>query len=117
MPTREHIEATGTRYVDAVGRQDLEGTMSVFAADAVQEDPVGTPPNVGREAIRAFFEGAYRGTFTTALTGPLLVTGDHAAVHFTIAVDTGGDPLLVRVIDLIRFDDAGLIAELRAVVE
>jgi steroid delta-isomerase len=117
MPTRDHIETAVRQYVDAVGRQDLEATLALFAEDARQEDPVGSPPNVGREAIRAFFERAFRGAFTTTLTGPLLVTGDHAAVHFVITVPTGGDPVVVRVVDLIRFDQAGLIADLRAVVE
>ena len=117
MPTRDQIEKTVRQYVEAVGRQDLEGTLALFAEDARQEDPVGTPANVGRDAIRTFFERAFRGTFTTELTGPLLVTGDHAAVHFVITVPTGADPMVVRVVDLIRFDDDGLIAELRAVVD
>jgi steroid Delta-isomerase len=117
MPSREHIEDAIARYVEAVGRQDLEATLALFAEDALQEDPVGTPANVGRAAIRAFFERAYRGSFDTTLVGPLLVTGDHAAVHFTIEVPTDGDPFVVRVVDLVRFDDEGLIAELRAVVD
>ncbi len=71
------------QYVDAVGRQDLEATVALFAEDARQEDPVGTPANVGRARSASFFEKAFRGPFTTTLTGPLLVTGDHAAVHFT----------------------------------
>lgn len=117
MPTREHIESTVREYVEAVGRQDLEATLALFAEDAHQEDPVGTPPNVGRDAIRGFFEKAYRSPFSTELTGPLLVTGDHAAFHFTITVPLGEETMTVRVIDLVRFDDDGLIAELRAVVE
>jgi steroid delta-isomerase len=117
MPTRAHIETVVRQYVEAVGRQDLDATLALFAEDARQEDPVGTPANVGRDAIRGFFEKAYRGAFTTTLAGPLLVTGDHAAVHFTIEVPTGADPLLVRVIDLIRFDEDGLITDLRAVVD
>jgi len=117
MPTREDIEATVRRYVEAVGCQDLEATVALFAEDARQEDPVGTPANVGSDAIRGFFERSYRASFTTTLTGPLLVTGDHAAVHFTIEVPTGADPLVVRVVDLIRFDEDGLIAEVRAVVD
>jgi hypothetical protein len=32
-------------------------------------------------------------------------------------VPTGADPLVVRVVDLIRFDEDGLIADLRAVVD
>ena len=117
MPTRAEIEAAVERYVDAVGRQDLEATLALFAEDACQEDPVGTPANVGRGAIKDFFERAYKGSFSTTLTGPLLVTGDHAAVHFTIEVQTRREPMLVRVIDLIRFDEDGLIADLRAVVD
>jgi steroid delta-isomerase len=117
MPTREHIESAVERYVGAVGRQDLDATLALFADDARQEDPVGTPPNVGRDAIRAFFEKAYGAPFSTELTGPVLVTGDHAAFHFTIRVPLGEDTMTVRVIDQVRFDDDGLIAELRAVVE
>jgi steroid delta-isomerase len=117
MPSREQVEASVRAYVEAVGRQDLDATVGLFAEDARQEDPVGTPPNVGREAIRSFFERAFRGTFSTTLAGPLLVTGDHAAVHFVITVPTDGDPVVVRVVDLIRFDEAGRIAELRAVVD
>lgn len=117
MPTREHIVSAVEQYVAAVGRQDLEATLALFAEDARQEDPIGTPANVGRDAIRGFFEKAFRGSFETTLTGPLLVTGNHAAVHFTIEVPTGADPLVVRVVDLIRFDDDGLIADLRAVVD
>lgn len=117
MPTRDHIEKAVRQYVEAVGRQDLEATLELFAEDARQEDPVGTPANIGREAIRRFFERAYRGRFSTTLTGPLLVTGDHAAVHFTITVPTDGEPIVVRVADLIRFDEDGRITELRAVVD
>jgi steroid delta-isomerase len=116
MPTSAQIEDAVTRYVDAVGRQDLEATLALFAEDARQEDPVGSPPNVGRDAIRVFFEKAYRASFSTTLTGPLLVTGNHAAVHFTIEIPAEPEPMIVRIIDLIRFDDDGLIADLTAVV-
>jgi steroid delta-isomerase len=117
VPTRDHIEKAVRQYVEAVGRQDLEATLALFAEDAHHEDPVGQPAKVGRDAIRKFFERAYRGSYGTTLTGPLLVTGDHAAVHFIITVPSDGEPLIVRIIDLIRFDEDGLIAELRAVVE
>ena len=117
MPTREHIETTIQQYVDAVGRQDLDATLALFAEDAHQEDPVGTTPNVGTDAIRGFFEKAYGMPFSTELTGPVLVTGDHAAFHFTIRVPLGEDTMTVRVIDQVRLDEDGLIAELRAVVD
>ena len=117
MPTKEQIHATVEEYVAAVGRQDVEATLALFAEDAVQEDPVGTPPNVGRDAIRHFFEKSFRTSFSTDLTGPVLVTGDHAAFHFTITVPLDGKTLTVRVIDMVRFDESGRIAELRAVLD
>jgi steroid Delta-isomerase len=117
MPTRDEVEKAVRRYVEALGCQDLEATVACFAEDAHTEDPVGSPARVGTAAIRAFFEKAYQAPFSTDLTGPLLITGDHAAVHFTITVPTDGEPLVVRVVDLIRFDESGLIAELRAVVD
>lgn len=117
MPNREQIQSTVESYIEAVGRHDLEATVALFAPDAVQEDPIGTPPNVGREAIREFFVKSYGAAFSTTLTGPLLITGDHAAVHFTINVETGGDPFVVRVIDVMKINDEGLIAEVRAVVD
>ena len=71
MPTREQVETTVREYIDAVGRQDLEATVALFAEDAHQEDPVGTPANVGRDAIRGFFERGYQVPFSTTLTGVL----------------------------------------------
>ncbi|MBO9523207.1 MAG: SgcJ/EcaC family oxidoreductase [Nocardioidaceae bacterium] len=117
MPAKEDIRALVESYVAAVGRQDLEGTLALFAGDAVQEDPVGTPPNVGREQIQGFFEKAYQTTFSTELTGPVVVTGDHVAFHFTITIPLGEETMVVRVIDMARVGGDGLFAELRAVVE
>ena len=117
MATKEEIHTLIESYVAAVGRQDLDATLAVFADDVYQEDPVGTPPNVGIEAVRGFFEKSFGVPFSTELTGPVLVTGDHAAFHFTITVPLGEENMVVRVIDSIRVDADGRIAELRAVVD
>jgi len=117
MATKQEIHALIESYVGAVGRQDLEATLAVFADDAYQEDPIGTPPNVGIDAVRGFFERSFGMPFSTELTGPVLVTGDYAAFHFTIRVPLGEETMTVRVIDQIRVDAEGRIAELRAVVD
>ena len=117
MATKEEIKSLVETYVAAVGAQDLEATLAVFADDVVQEDPIGTAPNVGIDAVRAFFERSFAVPFSTELTGPVLVTGEHAAFHFTISVPLGEETLTVRVIDQVRVDDQGRIAELRAVVD
>jgi steroid delta-isomerase len=117
MPTKEHIQQLIESYVAAVGDHDLEAVLAVFAEDAVQEDPIGAPPNEGKDAIRAFFERSFAGDFTTELTGPILINEPHAAFHFTITVNLGeGDPLIVRAIDALRVNEDGLIQEMRAYV-
>ena len=117
MATKEDITRLVETYVAAVGAQDLEATVAVFADDAYQEDPIGTPPNVGVDAVRGFFERSFAVPFSTELTGPVLVTGDYAAFHFTITVPLGEESMTVRVIDQIRVDGEGRIAELRAIVD
>ena len=117
MATKEEIHTLIETYIAAVGRQDLDATLAVFADDVYQEDPIGTPPNVGIDAVRGFFERSYAMPFSTELTGPVLVTGDYAAFHFTITVPLGEDTMTVRAIDQIRVDADGRIAELRAVVD
>ena len=117
MATKEEIKSLVETYVAAVGAQDLGATLAVFSDDVVQEDPIGTAPNVGIDAVRAFFERSFAVPFSTDLTGPILVTGDFAAFHFTISVPLGEETLTVRVIDQVRVDDQGRIAELRAVVD
>jgi ketosteroid isomerase-like protein len=56
MPTKDTVRALLERYCATMNAHDRESWLDCFAVDAVQEDPVGTPPNVGREAIGAFFD-------------------------------------------------------------
>jgi hypothetical protein len=35
---------------------DLDAWLDTFAADAVDHDPVGTPPVVGHQGLRQFFQ-------------------------------------------------------------
>jgi steroid Delta-isomerase len=117
MTTKEEMHALIEAYIAAVGRQDLEAVLAVFADDVYQEDPIGTPPNIGIDAVRGFFERSFAMPFSTELTGPVLVTGDYAAFHFTIRVPLGEETMVVQVIDQIRVNADGKVAELRAVVD
>ena len=44
-------------YFSAIKALDAAAFAATFADDAVQEDPVGTPPNWDHATIRQFFEG------------------------------------------------------------
>ena len=89
--------------------------MGLFAPEAVQTDPIGTPPNVGRDAIRAFWDRALAMADTVVFdVHHLHVCGDEAAMVFTGTVHLGDGGMVFDGVDIMRFDDAGQISELRA---
>jgi len=115
MVTPEQIRKTLDAYVDALARADRDAWVELFAPDAVQIDPVGTPPNVGHEAIRAFWDGAMGVADTIVFdVHHLHVCGDEAAMVFTGTVRIGDGGVVFEAVDIIEFDDAGRITQLRA---
>lgn len=44
-------------YFAAIKALDAAAFAATFAEDAVQEDPVGAPPNRDHASIKQFFEG------------------------------------------------------------
>ena len=54
--TPEQIEAIVTDMFNKFAAFDAQGTASLFAPDGTIEDPVGTPPIQGTQAIIAYLE-------------------------------------------------------------
>ena len=53
------LQALVARYVEAFDKADITLIEAMFAPDAVVEDPVGTEPKVGIDAINAFYQSAF----------------------------------------------------------
>ena len=73
-------------YVRAFNARDFDALISIYAEDATLEDPVGTPIQRGRDAIRAFYEGYGAHPSFLQLTGDFRYAGD--AVAFLSSVST-----------------------------
>ncbi len=112
---RTELEALVHTYVEAVGRQDIDACVALFAPEAVQEDPLGAPPNVGHDAIRAFFEKSFAVSFSVEMNPEILIGGDYVSFRFVINVPLGDDTVVVRVADLMQVDGEGRIARLWAI--
>ena len=56
MPTSAQSQSAIDGYGAAYAARDRAAFLAVFAADAVQVDPVPAPANVGHEAIGTFFD-------------------------------------------------------------
>ncbi len=57
------------RYVEAFEKSDMAIIREIFAEDAVVEDPVGTEPHVGIDAIEKFYDVGLSSGARLRLTG------------------------------------------------
>lgn len=115
-PTPDHIRAVFQRYFAAFEKNDLEGIVSLFAPDAVVEDPVGTPPHVGRDAIRAFFAAGFEATghnMKMAADGAVRVTESGVGACAVICT-VPGLKSQVETLDVMTFTEDGLIRTMHA---
>lgn len=101
-------------YLDGLVAGDLNAVLSLFADDATVEDPVGTEPKVGREALAAFYQMACDFVTAAQLTGTPRVAGNEVAFPFEITTGSGDNASIISIIDAFRFNEAGKIVSMRA---
>ena len=114
MPTPEQMTAAVHAYIDAFGKGDPELAVAIFAVDAVIEDPIGTPPKCGHDAIREFYQMSMATGAKLVLDGPVRVGADHAAFAFHVPLHFDGQDMEIHVIDTFAFDADGKVKEMRA---
>ena len=106
---REVIEA----YVDRVAHGTTDEVLALYADSATVEDPVGTEVRSTRESIREFYSGLegleQEGSLITAR-----IAGGQAAFQFELATKAGEQTYTLSPIDVMTFDDDGLITSMRA---
>ena len=107
-------EAVVPAYVAALNAGDLEAIVALYADDASVEDPVGSAPHRGRQAIRAFYARSVAVPLEVALEGPVRVAGRECAFPFSVSLVYESQRMTFRPIDTFRFDEAGRIVQMRA---
>lgn len=116
MTTEDHNRAALQAYIDNFNAGDGAGLAALFADDARIEDPVGGTTIVeGRVAIDDFYKGAVDVVERLELAAPIRTShGASAAMAFDIHMQVEGQPMLIRVIDVMTFDDEGKIVDMKA---
>ena len=114
MPTPEAMEAAVHTYVEAFDKQDPALAASIFADDAVIDDPIGSPPKVGKAAILQFYTESMATGAKLVLQGPVRVATAHAAFAMQVRLNWGGKDMAIDVIDTFVFDDAGKVKQMQA---
>jgi steroid Delta-isomerase len=110
--TAEHMRDVLRRYAEGVTRGDCEAILALYADDATVEDPVGSEPRRGREEILQLYRDA-AGKVRLELEGRVRVAANCAAAPM-IARPTGMAGIVVEIVDVMTFDDDGLITSMRA---
>ena len=97
-----------TEYFAALRAMDTDRWVATFAPTATSNDPVGAPPLVGHDGVRAFITGVFSLFTTAGLTeNSIFINGDTAAVKWTgSGVGKNGAAVTFEGIDVITVDQA-----------
>lgn len=114
MPTPEAMEAAVHTYVEAFDKGDAALAASIFAQDAVIDDPIGSPSKVGQAAILQFYTESMATGAKLVLQGPVRVATAHAAFAMQVRLNWGGKDMAIDVIDTFAFDEAGKVKQMQA---
>ncbi len=109
--TSEQIEAVIEEVFTGLAAFDAQGVVNHFAADAVIEDPVGTPPIQGTQAITAYLQ-TFPSLFNQIKLYSLYVTvcGQEAAVQWRLRFTTKtGNVFFLEGIGIFKFNQEGKI--------
>lgn len=110
----EHYKKVVGDYVRLMSAGDWQGIAALYADDATVEDPVGTDPVRGIEAITAFYRTNSAASPRLELAGPVRVAGREAAFPFSAHLTWEGRSTRIDVIDIFTFNEQGKIAAMRA---
>src|SRR5215468_5403871 len=109
MEAKQKIDLV-ERYVAAYNARDLDAILALYAPEATMEDPVGSPPQKGGEAISALYRTGFEMGVRLELEGRVRCAGDSAV--FPLRART--EKSVLYVIDLFEFDAAGKVKRMRA---
>jgi steroid Delta-isomerase len=109
--TPEQIEAIVTEVFNRFAAFDAQGTADLYAPDGTIEDPIGTPPIQGTQAIIAYLE-----TYPTILNEirvqafDVTVCGQEAAIKWRLRFKTKtGNVFFVDGIGIFKINENGKV--------
>lgn len=112
--TDQHINKVMQAYVDAMSGDDVEKVLSLYAENAIVEDPVGSAAYNGIEAIRGFYQEAIAAVGKMELEGNPRVRGKLGACAM-IAHPKGAEGVMVaETLDVMSFNEEGKITAMTA---
>ena len=99
--------------------KDVQTRIALFADDISFEDPVGTPPIVGKAAMNEYFVATVASGWDIDLVPKKIMVNGNEAVSITEATaGVGGNPPVTStIVQIFVFDDAGKFKALRVFMD
>jgi steroid delta-isomerase len=113
MPSPEAITETVNRYLALVATGPADDIVTLYAADATIEDPIGADIRRGHDAIRGFYAGFQDAKKDTELA-ELRVSGGEAAFFWHLTLHAGDSRTRISPISTMSFDADAKITSMRA---
>lgn len=114
-PAEKTMKEAMQAYIDRYNQADLAGIVALYADDATVEDPVGSPLKNGKAEIARFYEFAMKSGATLKLAAPIRGShGNSAAMAFDVELKMPEGAAVIRVIDVMTFNEAGQFSSMRA---
>lgn len=113
----DHIRSVFQTYARLMTAGDLDGIVALYAPDAVVEDPVGTVPQRGHEAIRKWYASSFAGVgggIQMELEGAVRVAGSHGAAALRASTPHSKQPIAIETVDVMHFNADGMITLMSA---
>src|SRR5262245_23690874 len=110
--TPEHLRGVLQRYVELVTSGDFDAITALYSREATVEDPVGSEARRGHDQIRELYRNA-AGKVRLELDGRVRVAGNNVAAPM-IGRPAGMEGMVVEIVDVMTFNDDGLITSMRA---
>jgi len=102
------------RYINANNNHDIAEIEKLFDMNGTVEDPVGSEPHVGMDAIRKFYLNGFSSVVKAELTGAVRCTSNSAAFPFYVIAKIGDKQMKIEVIDVFDFNEQGKIRSMKA---
>ncbi|HEX4895659.1 MAG TPA: steroid Delta-isomerase [Solimonas sp.] len=115
MAHEQLMKAGMQAYIDTFNRGDAAGIAALYSDDATVEDPVGSPLKKGKAEIAAFYQMAVATGAKLKLVAPIRAShGNSAAMAFDVELNMPQGHAVIRVIDVMTFNEAGKFTSMRA---
>ena len=113
MPSREAVAQTVNRYLELVAKGATDEVVTLYAADATIEDPIGSDIRRGHDAIQEFYANFQDVPKETELA-ELRAADNEAAFFWHLTLHAGDTRTRISPISLMTFDEDAKITSMRA---